>query len=157
MFSHTIERYEQGGQELKDAIAGLSQTDLTAFPVPGTWSIQQIVIHLVDSDLIGADRMKRIIAEDRPELLGYDQNRFVAALFYQEQLIEDAVKIFDLNRRQFARVLHRLPAEAFERTGTHSERGVVTLGQQLHGYCDHLDHHLNFVQQKRQLLGKPLQ
>ena len=70
-----------GGEKLRQAIKGLGREDLTAFPVPGTWSIQQIVIHLMDSDLIGTDRMKRIIAEENPTLVGYDQDKFVASLF----------------------------------------------------------------------------
>ena len=58
-----IERYAAGANVPAEAIRGLTPTDLNAFPVPGTWSIQQIVIHLMDSDLIGSDRMKRVAAE----------------------------------------------------------------------------------------------
>jgi hypothetical protein len=49
---------------------------MRAFPVPGTWSIQQIVLHMMDSDLIASDRMKRVIAEDRPTLIGYNETAF---------------------------------------------------------------------------------
>ena len=37
-----------------------------AFPVPGKWSVQQLVMHMLDSDLVAGERMKRIIAEPRP-------------------------------------------------------------------------------------------
>src|SRR5438552_16490154 len=110
-----IDEYERGGEKLRQAIKGLDQKDLLAFPVPGTWSIQQIVIHLLDSDLINADRMKRIIAEENPMLIGYDENKFVKNLFYHEQPVADAVKVFDLNRRLFSNVLRKLPKDAFER------------------------------------------
>ena len=59
-----IDRYAAGGSQLAPAIAGLSREQLNAFPVPGTWSIQQIVLHLMDSDLIASDRMKRVAAEE---------------------------------------------------------------------------------------------
>ena len=52
-----IENYGRGGEKLTASIVGLSREELLAFPVPGTWSIQQIVIHLLDSDLISMDRM----------------------------------------------------------------------------------------------------
>lgn len=42
-----IDRYEQGAAELRQAIEGLSPAELNAFPVPGTWSIQQIVWHML--------------------------------------------------------------------------------------------------------------
>ena len=67
-----------GGQKLADAVRGLRREDLQAHPVPGKWSIQQVVIHLMDSDLVTTDRMKRVIAEDNPTLLAYDEEKFAA-------------------------------------------------------------------------------
>jgi hypothetical protein len=151
-----IELYAAGGKLLRSAIAGLTREDLTAFPVPGTWSIQQIVLHLMDSDLITADRMKRIIAEENPTLIGFDESSFARELFYHDQSIEDAATIFDLNRRMFSVVLRKLPASAFAREGTHNERGPLTLAQLVEGMVKHMDHHLKFLYEKRNKLGKPL-
>ncbi len=151
-----IDDYSQGGQHLRDAIAGLSVDDLLAYPVPGTWSIQEIVIHLQDSDLIGIDRMKRIAAEDNPLILGYNETKFIQTLRSDLQSAADAVTIFDLSRKQFARVLRALPDEAFERTGVHNEIGMIKLSVQVQKYQQHLLHHLKFLKDKRQRLGKPL-
>lgn len=151
-----IEEYAGGGEKLGLAIRGLTTEDLLCFPVPGTWSIQQIVIHILDSDLIGSDRMKRIIAEDNPSLIGYDETKFAKNLFYEHQSAETAVKIVDLNRRMFAEVLRRLPESAFDRKGQHNEKGEVTLGKQIKGYIDHLDHHLKFIHEKRKIMGKEM-
>jgi hypothetical protein len=149
-----IEQYEKGGDALRMAVRGLERDDLLAYPVPGTWSIQEIVIHLADSDLISSDRMKRIIAEDNPTLIGFDETRFVKNLFYDEQSVDDAVTIFELNRRNFARVLKKLPDAAFDRVGTHNERGAVTLAVMLAGSVKHLKHHMEFIVSKREKLGK---
>ena len=149
-----IDEYEKGGEELRLAVRGLEPEDLLAVPVPGTWSIQQIVIHLMDSDLILADRMKRVIAEENPSLIGFDESRFAQNLFYDEQSAEDAVTIVDLNRRNFARVLRKLPDETFDRVGTHNERGPMKLSDLLAGAVKHLQHHLKFVVDKREKLGK---
>jgi len=151
-----IEQYAAGGLKLRQAVAGLSREDFLADVIPGTWSIQQIVIHLADSDLIAADRMKRIIAEDNPAMLGYDQSKFAQHLHYDEQSVEDAAAIFELSRRQLARVLRKLPDAAFQRAGMHNERGPLTLDQMVRTYVGHLDHHLEFLYDKRRKLGKPL-
>ena len=94
-----IDHYEAGGEKLSLAIRGLTREDLLCVPDPaanvGKWSIQQVVIHCMDSDLVSIDRMKRMIAEDNPTLIGYDENKFVANLFYDEQPAEDAVTIVD--------------------------------------------------------------
>jgi hypothetical protein len=149
-----IEQYEKGGDDLRMAVRGLRREDLLAYPVPGTWSIQEIVIHLMDSDLILADRMKRVIAEDNPALIGFDEGKFVRNLFYNEQSADDAVTIFDLNRQNFSRVLKKLPEAAFNRIGTHNERGLLTLAAMLEMSVKHLKHHLGFIVDKREKLGK---
>jgi hypothetical protein len=155
-----IDQYESGGNKLQKAITGLSSQDLLWVPPPdaqiGLWSIQQVVIHLMDADLIGTNRMKSIIAEDHPTILGYDESKFAASLFYEAQNAESAIGLLDLNRRQFAKVLRKLPDSSFSRTGQHNERGSITLGQCLQWRVEHIDHHLNFVFKKREKLAKLL-
>ena len=126
-----IEAFAAGGQKLRAAVAGLLRGALMSFPVRGTWSIQQIIVHMADSDGIGIDRMKRIIAEDNPLLVGYNETRFSERLGYHDQSTEDALALFEINRRQFSLVLRQLPAAAFERTGIHTEIGKVSLGVQI--------------------------
>lgn len=147
-----IDEYEKGGDELRRAVRGLTPAELVAFPVPGTWSIQQIVLHLMDSDLITADRMKRVIAEDNPTLIGFDESRFAKELHYHEPSADDAVTILDLNRRNFAKVLRKLPEEAFARVGVHNERGSLKLADLLAGAVNHLKHHVKFIVDKRNKL-----
>ncbi|HVU88852.1 MAG TPA: DinB family protein [Pirellulales bacterium] len=151
-----IDHYIAGADELKQAIRGLSLTERNAFPVPGTWSIQQIVMHMMDSDLIAADRMKRVIAEDHPTLIGYNETRFAQRLLYDELDAETACEIFAMNRRMMGEILKRQPDAAFQRTGHHNETGEITLEYLVKTYAGHLDHHMKFVKHKRELLGKPL-
>jgi len=156
MKANLVEQYAAGAERLAQAIAGLSRDDLAALPVPGTWSIQQIVLHLMDSDLISSDRMKRVIAEENPTLIGFDETAFARGLFYESLDAGLAADIFAKNRRLTAEILRRVADEAFKRFGTHSERGRVTLTQLVQGMVDHLEHHLRFLLDKRRLLGKPL-
>jgi uncharacterized damage-inducible protein DinB len=154
-----IDEYEAGGAKLAKAVDGLSEADLLWVPPKdagiGLWSIQQIVIHLTDADVIWAARMKRIISEDHPVLLGFDENKFAANLFYELQDAARAVRLFDLNRREFSKALRKLPDSAFARTGEHSERGSITLEQSLGFMVAHVENHLKFARLKREKLGKP--
>ena len=151
-----IETYAAGGEKLALAIRGLTREDMTCFPIPGTWSILQVVVHLMDSDLIGADRMKRIAAEDNPTLIGYDETRFIERLFPHDQDPNACVQIFDLNRKAFAKILRKLPDDVFKRSGTHNEVGVVSLGKMIAKYVEHLEHHLKFIHDKRAKMGKEM-
>jgi hypothetical protein len=154
--SAAVGRFASGASVPATWIRGLSPADLDAFPVPGTWSIRQLVLHVLDSDLIAAHRMKRIIAESNPLLIGYDETAFAKHLGYERVDVAAACECFRLNREVMVQILRGLPAEAFDRSGVHNERGKVTLLELVHMYGDHLDHHAPFLSAKRAKLGKPI-
>ena len=154
MFDRTlIETYAAGGKALRESVQGLSQEQLTAFPIAGTWSTQQIVVHLQDSDAVAVERMKRIAAMDNPLMLGYDEQAFIRRLAPEAQPVAEVIDLFDLNRRLWSITLLGLPEEAFERTGIHSERGRVSLAELVKDYIRHLEHHLAFIHRKRRMLA----
>src|SRR6516165_3003924 len=148
-----VENYLAGPKTLRQAVAGMSREQITSRPVPGKWSTLEVVCHLADFDPIYADRMKRVIAEDKPTLIGADEKRFAAALHYHERDVEEELAIIDNTRRQLARILAKLPADALNRIGVHNERGPRTLEQLLTGAIDHIPHHVKFIHEKRQALG----
>ncbi len=156
MDRNRIEVYAQGGQRLVRAMSGLTREQWLAVPVPGTWSLQQIAIHMMDSDLIGTDRMKRIAAMEKPLLIGYDETAFSLLPGTNDLDALEACKIFDMNRKMWATMLRQLPDASFERIGIHSEAGAVTLGKMIDKYIDHLEGHLKHVLHKRTLLGNPI-
>src|SRR5271166_2782531 len=96
-----ITSFAAGGDILRRAVEGLSPADLRAHPGPGEWSIQELVIHVVDSDAIAIDRMKRILTEDNPPLLYADETAYVDRLLPSEQSLEEALTLFDVGRRQW--------------------------------------------------------
>jgi hypothetical protein len=150
-----IDSYLAGVQTLRKAVAGLTPEQLKARPVPGKWSTLEVVCHLSDFDPILADRLKRIIAEDKPQLLGADEKRFAAALAYHERDLEEELTIIERTRSQMARILRTLPDSALERVGVHNERGPLTLERLLTTATNHIAHHVKFIAEKRQALGLP--
>lgn len=148
-----IEVFVKGGQQLMDAYQGLSRDQLLAVPVPGTWSLQQIAIHMLESDLIAADRMKRIAAMDRPLLIGYDETAFSQLPGVNELDAQKACELFAIHREILAVVLRRLPDQAFQRFGIHNESGKVTLAEMVDRYIEHLDDHLVHVYKKKQMVS----
>ena len=148
-----IEDYVDGAKKLRQAVAGMSREQVMARPVAGKWSTLEVVCHLADFDPILADRMKRVIAEDDPLLVGADENKFAAALAYHERDLEEELKIIETTRSQLARILRKLPESALQRTGQHSERGPRTLEQLLSTTIGHIPHHVRFILEKRLALG----
>jgi uncharacterized damage-inducible protein DinB len=148
-----IADYVAGPEQLRAAVRGLSREQLQARPIAGKWSTLEVVCHLADFDPILADRMKRVIAEDEPKLLGADENRFAAALAYHSRDVEEELTIIDRTRSQLARILRTLPESALQRIGVHNERGPRTLEQLLQTAINHIPHHVQFIHEKRKALG----
>ncbi|MCA1686933.1 MAG: DinB family protein, partial [Planctomycetia bacterium] len=154
--SPLVDRYASGGAILAYAVLGLTPEQEQARPGPGAWSVAELAAHLLDSDLVYADRMKRVIAEDDPILLAFDENAWVEKLDYRELPVGDSIDLLSANRRRMSRILRRCADADFVRAGRHSERGRVTLAELLATATHHVDHHLRFLYAKRAKLGVAL-
>ena len=150
-----IADYLKGPALLRAACAGLTPAQLTARPVAGKWSILEVVCHIADFEPILAERIKRTIALPNATFLGADENDFVTHLAYHDRDLAEELTLIETTRSQLARILSRLPADAWQKVGTHNERGPRTLEQQLQTAVGHIPHHLKFVAEKRQALGLP--
>lgn len=115
----------------------------------------EVVCHLVDSEQAWCHRMKRVIAEERPLIIGYDESRFTATLAYSEHDLEEELMLLESMRTQLARILSGLDDEAWSRTCVHTERGLMTLTEMLETEVEHIPHHIRHVQEKRKALGLP--
>ena len=144
-----IDEFEAGGRRLRTTITGVSTEEASKRAGPGNWSVHELVIHLTDSDAIAIDRMKRVLTEDNPTFLRADEHAYVERLHCEAQSLDDAAILFELSRRQFARVLRELDDSEFDRIGTHDgELGQITLAGLIKNYSEHLDHHLGFLEAK---------
>ncbi|MGE3820781.1 MAG: DinB family protein [Isosphaeraceae bacterium] len=151
-----IERFAMGPAILAYAVANLDLEQERARPGPGAWSITELVHHLVDTDLVYAERMKRVIAEENPVLQNFDENAWCDRLSYNLGSVEEAVNLLAANRRWMLPILRRCSDADFARAGTHTERGRLTLAELLATMANHVDHHLRFLYVKRANLGVAL-
>jgi uncharacterized damage-inducible protein DinB len=148
-----IQAYLDGPIQVRRVVSDLTAQQMQARPVSGRWSTLEVVCHLVDSEQAWCHRMKRVIAEERPLIIGYDESRFIATLGYERHDLQEELALLDGMRRQMARILSELPEAAWSRTCVHSERGSMTLAEMLKAEVDHIPHHIRHVLEKRQALG----
>ena len=92
-------------------------------PEPREWSVIECVGHLVDAELVVATRVRWILAEDEPDIVGYDQDRWVEALRHRDADPEELIAFFDAVRSSNLRLWAATPVAARERFGRHRERG----------------------------------
>ncbi|QDT80576.1 Putative metal-dependent hydrolase YfiT [Gimesia maris] len=150
--STRIEEYLAGPESLRCAIEGMSAAELNAAPIPGKWSTRQVICHIADFEPVYADRMKRVIAEDNPPLLGGDPDLFAARLAYEDRDLEEEFELITAVRKHVARILKSLSPEQFERTGQHSRDGALSLTTLLDRITNHIPHHIELIREKRDAL-----
>ena len=92
-------------------------------PEPGEWSVLECLGHLADGELVVSGRYRWIIAQDTPEIVGYDQALWVAELRHRDDDPDDLVAQFDALRRSNLALWSRFGASHGTRVGMHNERG----------------------------------
>lgn len=148
-----LDFYEQGITRLARAVEGISEAQARLRPVSGKWSTLELVAHLAGAEIFFTERMERVIALEKPLLVGVDERPYPERIGYQDLVLSEEMALFSALRSHMARVLRRQPPQAWLRVAIHTETGLVSLRQLLFQPVRHLDHHLAFLVEKRKALG----
>lgn len=138
---------------LRRAIDGLPADRLRQPERPGKWSINEVLQHLADSEVVWSWRMRVILAQDRPSLTGYDQDLWSARLHYSERDPGEALDLFSLLRRVNLGLLERTTPADLDRVGVHVERGEESLGHLRRLYAGHDLLHVRQIERIRSTIG----
>jgi hypothetical protein len=112
-----------------------------------------VVQHLADAELVGAFRYRMILAQDRPALQGYDQDRWADALHYAESDLDGALEQFTALRAANLRLLQRASSAERRRVGVHAERGEESVEHLLRMYAGHDLVHLRQMERIARAVG----
>ena len=96
-------------------------------PAPGEWSVLECIGHIVDGELVVAGRYRWILAHDEPDIVGYDQARWVDRLRHNEDDAEELLRVFETIRTANISLWRRLSEADRARVGIHRERGPESL------------------------------
>jgi len=136
-----IRRYEAGPMKLKAALARVPPEALKWRPAQNRWSAHEVVCHCGDAETNAALRLRYLVAEEKPVIVGYDQARWARTLDYHSAPLEPALATVEAVRANTTALLRRLPEDAWSAVGTHSESGRYTTEDWLNIYADHLEKH----------------
>jgi hypothetical protein len=144
-----IAKYKDGYRVVADAVQGATDEELDTRPAPGKWSAREIVHHLADSEVTAGLRLRLLLAEDHPRIVGYDQDEFARRLHY-DRPIEASLDLFKTIRRSTAEILDRMTEADWSREGTHTEHGRYSAGRWLRIYANHAHSHADQILVARQ-------
>ena len=142
-----IDQYAAGPDEVRAALATApNDAALDARPAPAEWSARQVVHHLADSETMSTIRLRRLLAEDGPLLLAYDQDEFAARLHY-ERPVEQSLAVFTAVRAANVELLACLADDEWARDGTHSDDGPYSVERWLAIYAAHGRDHADQIRE----------
>lgn len=141
-----IEQYARGPDRLSAALAAVPAEARQWRPAPGEWSTHEVVVHCADSETNAAGRIRYLLAEADPVIVGYDQDVWARTLDYHAHPLEPALATVRAVRDNTTHLLRRLPAEAWARAGRHTESGRYTAEDWLRIYAEHLEVHARQIE-----------
>ena len=109
---HLIQQYADGPARLEGALARVPAEARKWRPAPGEWSAHEVACHCADSETNGAARIRYVVCEPEPVVLGYDENVWAVALDYHAHPVDVALATVRAVRANTVAVLRRLPEEA---------------------------------------------
>lgn len=139
--SGLIRRYRDGPRVIAEAVAGATDAELDRRPpAPELWSAREVVHHVADSEMTSAIRLRRLIAEEEPDLGAYDEELFARRLRYDRPIAAslDAIRAA---RASTAEILDRLDEADWRRDGRHPEHASYTVDDWLRIYAEHCHEH----------------
>ena len=140
-----IEVMGQTASILADIVARNPAAVLRARPFEGKWTPNEIIGHLTDSEWVYGYRLRLILCEDDPAILGTNQKSWVASLRHNEREPSELIEIFRTLRMFNLAVWRRMSPEDLNRTGRHNERGPESLGTTLRMLAGHDLSHLDQI------------
>ena len=143
-----IDRYAQGPDAVLAALEGAGPHDLDARPAAGEWTAREIVHHLADSETISTIRLRRLLAEDGPLILAYDQDEYARVLRYDRPW-ERSYAVFAAVRAANVELLELLTDGEWARAGTHDEDGAYSMDRWLELYAAHGHDHADQIREAR--------
>lgn len=138
---------------LERATAGMSVTKLRQPEKPGKWSVNQVVQHLADSEIVTGYRIRMILASDNPEIQAYDQDAWAERLGYAGRSLPDALTQIRVVRARTIELLRGLEPTEWHRAGTHSERGRESVHHTVNLQAGHDLVHLRQIARIKAAIG----
>lgn len=140
--------------QLASLIRGLSKSQRARREAPGKWSINHVLRHLADSEIVWGWRMRMALAHDRPPITGYDQDAWADKLGYGEADAEESIREFGVLRTGNLRLLSKASPDDMRRVGVHTERGEESVGHMIKLYAGHDLLHLNQIARIRTAVNR---
>jgi hypothetical protein len=137
-------------KKLERMISGVGAAKLRKRPAPDKWSVNEILAHLADTEMVGGFRIRLILGAPGTPIVAFDQDAWAASGYYQKRDPKKSIEQFKVLRKANLRLLKSLTPEQWKQYGMHSERGQESVERIVRMFAGH---DLNHIQQIERILA----
>ena len=142
-----LELLESQIADFTGLLSAASEEQAGVLHSPYTWTIKQVVGHMIDVEKVFGYRAHRFACNDLRPILGMEQNDFVDSLDYESPLLSDMVVELKCSRRSNLYFLKRIPETAWSRMGT-ADGNVISVRACAFILVGHVIHHLEIIKKR---------
>ena len=141
-------------EKIRREVASMSPREIRTRPLPGKWSVQEILAHIEDIEDVGfRDRIEAILSADHPLLLSIDQEKRVTEKRYVRTDPSRTLGSWARKRRANLKWLKSLRPAELKRRGTHEKIGEMSAEEFIYEWAFHdLGHLKQILEVKRYAL-----
>ena len=133
-------------EKLAALVEGLTTAQLARRPSANKWSIQELVAHLAEDELVGAYRLRMVLSSPGTALQAFDQDVWARTGRYNERDVHSSLALFRVLRRANLELLRSLTAEEWDIYGIHAERGVESVRDMAMHFAGHDINHFKQIE-----------
>ena len=130
--------------ELKRLLGNLKKGQDNCLHEPYTWTLKQLVGHLIDCERAFSFRVFRIGVGDSTPIPGIDQNMYVANIDYENVSMKSLLKEFRQLRKSNVLMVQRLGLNSLDKVGLASDYPVSAKAN-LFIMVGHVTYHLEII------------
>jgi uncharacterized damage-inducible protein DinB len=138
---------------MREAVRGLTESQLDTPYRDGGWTVRQVIHHVPDSHLNGYTRLKLALTEKEPTIKPYDQSAWADLADSRDTPIETSLMLLESVHDRWVRLLRSMNDADFARTFRHPEHGAVTVDWLVAMYSWHGRHHTAHITSLRRQKG----
>ena len=140
--SQFISIMEQTPARYRQLTKLLSEEELSKTYREGSWTVQQLVHHVTDVQLLNFLRFKKALTEENYEATVIQMDAWANTPDANKAPVEDSLVMLDGITRRFVHLLKALDENSFSKSFYHPLRKFhLNLKQALHMSVWHLEHH----------------
>ena len=133
-------------KKLQRLIKGQPSAKLRKRPAPGKWSVNEILAHLADTEIIVGFRIRLVLGAPGSSFVAVDQDSAVTSGHYEKRDPHKSVEQFRVIREANLALLKSLTPGQWKHYGIHSERGQETIEHMVRMYAGHDINHLRQIE-----------